>query len=160
MEEYINNSLATGLIRPSSFTLGGGLFFVGKNHGTLCPCIDYQGLNDVTVKNKNPLPLIDLCFEPLCHARIFTKRNLRNAYHLVCIREDDEWTAFNTPLGHFENQVMPFGLTNAPAVFQTLINEIPCDTLNHFVFVYLDGILIFSRTEDDHIEQVSLTPGE
>lgn len=92
MEEYINNSLATGLIRPSSSTLGGGFFFMGKNHGTLCPCIDYQGLNDITVKSKNPLPLVDLSFEPLFHDRIFTKEKISFLFFpfLVYIREDDE----------------------------------------------------------------------
>ncbi|KAI3371485.1 hypothetical protein L3Q82_024069 [Scortum barcoo] len=86
---------------------------------------------------------------------IFTKLDLRNAYHLVRIREGDEWkTAFNTPLGHFEYLVMPFGLTNAPAVFQALINDVLRDFLNRFVFVYLDDILIFSRSLKEHQSHV------
>ncbi len=88
-------------------------------------------------------------------ASVFSKLDLRNAYHLVCIREGDEWkTAFNTPLGHFEYLVMPFGLTNAPAVFQVLINDVLRDFLNLFVFVYLDDTLIFSQTEEEHVEHV------
>ncbi|KAI3352528.1 hypothetical protein L3Q82_005476 [Scortum barcoo] len=84
-------------------------------------------------------------------ATIFTKLDLRNAYHLVRFREGDEWkTAFNTTLGHFEYLVMPFGLTNAPAVFQALINDVLRDFLNRFVFVYLDDILIYSRDQSDH----------
>ncbi|KAI3356909.1 hypothetical protein L3Q82_003555 [Scortum barcoo] len=84
-------------------------------------------------------------------ATIFTKLDLCNAYHLVRIREGDEWkTAFNTPLGHFEYMVMPFGLTNAPAVFQALINDVLRDFLNRFVFVYLDDILIYSKNLSDH----------
>lgn len=85
------------------------MFFVGKKDGSLCPCIDFQGLNEVTVKNKYPLPLIASALETFQGATIFTKLDLRNAYHLVRIREGDEWkTAFNTPLGHFEYLVMPF----------------------------------------------------
>ena len=110
---------------------------------SLCPCIDYRGLNHITVKNKTPLTLIDPSFEPLCHAQIFSKLDLRNAYHLIRIREGDEWkTAFNTPLGQFEHLVMPFRLTNAPAVFQTLLNDLFQDMLNRFVIISLDDILI------------------
>lgn len=119
----------------------GRVFLVEKKDKTLCPCIDYSALNEITVKNKYPLPLIDSAFGPLHSACIFTKLDLRNAYHLVRIREGDEWkTAFNTHLGHFEYLVMPFGLTNAPAVFQNLVNDVLRDLLNRVVFVYLDDI--------------------
>jgi len=125
METYINDSLAAGIIRPSSSPLGAGFFFVSKKDKSLRPCIDFRGLNNITVKNKYPLPLISSAFEPLQGATIFSKLDLRNAYHLVRIRKGDEWkTAFNTPLGHFEYLVMPFGLTNAPAVFQALVNDV------------------------------------
>lgn len=88
-------------------------------------------------------------------SKVFSKLYLRNAYHLIRIREGDEWkTAFNTPLGHFEYLVMPFGLSNAPAVFQALINDVLRDFLNLFVFVYLDDILIFSQTEEEHVGHV------
>ncbi|XP_050924947.1 uncharacterized protein LOC108874699 [Lates calcarifer] len=157
METYISDSLAAGLIRPSSSPLGAGFFFVEKKDKTLRPCVDYRGLNEITVKNKYPLPLIDSAFASLHQATIFTKLDLRNAYHLVRIKEGDEWkTGFNTPLGHFEYLVMPFGLTNAPAVFQCLINDVLRDMLNRFVFVYLDDILIFSRTPDEHVQHVRL----
>ena len=120
MEEYIGEFLAAGIIRPSSSPVGAGFFFVGKKDGSLRPCIDYRGLNDLTVRNKYPLPLISSAFVPLHGASVCSKLDLRNAYHLVRIREGDEWkTAFNTPLGHFEYLVIPFGLTNAPAVFHT-----------------------------------------
>lgn len=156
MERYITESLAAGLIRPSS-PVGAGFFFVEKKDHTLRPCIDYRGLNDITVKNKYPLPLMDSAFSSLHEAAIFSKLDLRNAYHLVRIKEGDEWkTAFNTPLGHFEYLVMPFGLTNAPAVFQALINDVLRDMLNRFVFVYLDDILIFSRTPQEHVQHVRL----
>ena len=128
-----------------------------KDH-SLRPCIDYCGLNSITLKNKYPLPLISSAFVPLHGAVVFSKLDLRNAYHLVRIREGDEWkTAFNTPLGHFEYLVMPFGLTNAPAVFQSLVNDVLRDMLNRSVFVYFDDILIFSRTVEEyrnHVRQV------
>lgn len=99
--------------------------------------------------------IITSAFEPLHDATIFTKLDLRNAYHLLRIREGDEWkTAFNTPLGHFEYLVMPFDLTNAPAFFQALVNDVLRDFLNRTVFVYLDDILIFSRSKEEHIQHV------
>lgn len=156
MERYISDSLASGIIRPSSSPLGAGFFFLGKRDKSLRPCIDFRGLNNITVKNKYPLPLINSAFEPLQGATIFSKLDLRNAYHLVRIRQGDEWkTAFNTPLGHFEYLVMPFGLTNAPAVFQVLVNDVLRDFLNQFVFVYLDDILIFSKSLEEHQNHVS-----
>ena len=133
-------------------------FFVGKRDKTLRPCIDFCGLNEITVKNRCPLPLISSGFELLQGAKVFTKLDLRNAYHLVRIREGDEWKmAFNTPTGHYEYLVMPFGLTNAPAVFQALVNDVLREYLNKFVFVYLDDILIFSpdiETHKKHVRQV------
>ncbi len=143
MDKYIQESLAAGLICSSSSPAGAGFFFVNKKDGSLRPCIDYRGLNDITVNNRYTLPLSSAP-ELLQGAQIFTKLDLRNAYHLVRIREGDEWkTAFNTPTGHFEYRVMPFGLTNAPAVFQALINDVLRDIINRFVFVYLDDIQIF-----------------
>ena len=106
---------------------------------------------------STPSPCLSSTFEPLTHATIFTKLDLRNAYHLVRIREGDEWkTGFNTHLGHFEYLVMPFGLTNAPTVFQTLVNDVLRDLLNVCVVVYLDDILIFSRTPKEHTTHVRL----
>ena len=112
------------------------------------PAIDYWGLNNITIKNKYPLSLINAAFAPLQRARIFTKMDLRHAYYLVRISEGDEWkTAFKTSLRHFEYRVMPFGITNAPTVFQALVNDVFHDLLNNCLFVYLDDILIFSETE-------------
>lgn len=101
MGKYIRESLAAGIIHPSSSPLGAGFFFVAKKDNT--PCIDYRGLNNITIKNKYPLPLISSAFEPLQGATVFTKLDL------VCIKEGDEWkTAFNTLLGHFEFTVMRY----------------------------------------------------
>ncbi|KAK9513191.1 hypothetical protein VZT92_026747 [Zoarces viviparus] len=155
MDKYINDSLASGIIRPSSSPAGAGFFFVEKKDKTLRPCIDYRGLNEITVKNRYPLPLIATAFELLQGATIFSKLDLRNAYHLVRIREGDEWkTAFNTPKGHYEYLVMPFGLTNAPAIFQALVNDVLRDMLDRHVFVYLDDILIFSKNREEHVHHV------
>lgn len=88
MEKYITESLAAGLIRPTSSPVGAGFFFVEKKDKTLLPCIDYTGLNDITVKNKYPLPLIDSAFRPLHTACIFSKQDLRNAYHLIRMKND------------------------------------------------------------------------
>ena len=150
MCNYISESLASGIIRPSSSPVAAG-FFVAKKDGSLRPCIDYRQLNNITVKNKYPLPLLSSTFEPLTQATVFTKLNLRNAYHLVRIRDGDEWkTGFNTYLGHFEYLVMPFGLTNV----QALVNDMLQDFLNNFVVVYLDDILVFSRTPKEHTRYV------
>ena len=155
MQKYITESLAAGIIRPSSSPVAAGFFFVSKKDGSLRPCIDYRQLNDITVKNRYPLPLISSTFEPLAKAQFFTKLDLRSAYHLVRIRDGDEWkTAFNTHLGHFEYLVMPFGLTNAPAVFQNLVNDLLRDMINKFVVVFLDDILVFSRSLDEHVLHV------
>lgn len=155
MEKYISESLFAGIIRPSSSPVSAGVFFVEKKDKTLRPCIDYRGLNKITVKNKYSLPLLTSAFEFLQGVTIFSKLDLRNAYNLVRIREGDEWkTAFITHLGHFEYLVMPFGLTNVPAVFQALVNDVLRDFINRFVFVYLDDILIFSKSHSEHKNHV------
>ena len=155
MRNYVSESLTSGIIRPSSSPVATGFFFVTKKDGSLRSCIDYRQLNTITVKNKYPLPLLSSTFEPLTHAKVFTKLDLRNAYHLVRVREGDEWkTWFNTHLGHFEYLVMPFGLTNTPAVFQALVNDVLWDFLNIFVVVYLDDILVFSKTTTEHSRHV------
>lgn len=98
----IEESLDLGIISPSTSPVGAGFFFVTKKDKTLHPCIDYQGLNNITIKNKYPLPLIDSIRKQLQSVTNFIKLDLRNAYHLVRIKEGDEWkTAFRTPLGHF-----------------------------------------------------------
>uniref|UniRef100_A0A4W5LZ43 ribonuclease H n=1 Tax=Hucho hucho TaxID=62062 RepID=A0A4W5LZ43_9TELE len=155
MDSYITEALSAGFVRPSTSPAGAGFFFVSKKDGSLRPCIDYRGLNSITIRNRYPLPLMSTAFELLQGASIFTKLDLRNAYHLVRIRQGDEWkTAFNIPTGHYEYQVMPFGLTNAPAVFQALINDVLRDMLNQFVFVYLDDIQIFSGSLQEHEKHV------
>ncbi|KAK3515157.1 hypothetical protein QTP70_008182 [Hemibagrus guttatus] len=155
MEEYIETALAAGLIRPSTSPAAAGFFFVGKRDGGLRPCIDYRGLNAITVWYPYPLPLVPAALEQLRGARVFTKLDLRSAYNLVCIREGDEWkTAFHTTSGHYEYCVMPFGLTNAPAVFQALINVVFQDLLGKEVIAYIDDILVYSTSMEEHVRMV------
>ncbi len=155
METYINEALASGYIRPSTSPAAAGFFFVEKKDGGLRPCIDYRGLNNVTVKYRYPLPLVPSALEQLREARIYSKLDLRSAYNLIRIQEGDEWkTAFLTTRGHYEYLVMPYGLANSPAVFQSFINEIFRDLLNKCIVAYIDDILIYSPNLDQHIEDV------
>ncbi|KAL0156943.1 hypothetical protein M9458_048189, partial [Cirrhinus mrigala] len=155
MNTYIQEELAKGFITPSTSPASAGFFFVKKKDGGLRPCIDYRGLNEVTIKYRYPLPLIPSALEQLCSAKIFTKLDLRSAYNLIRIRAGDEWkTAFSTTSGHYEYRVMPFGLANSPSYFQAFINETFRDMLNRWVIVYIDDILIYSSTLLDHIQHV------
>ncbi|KAK1787247.1 hypothetical protein P4O66_002763 [Electrophorus voltai] len=157
MEEYIQESLAQGFIQPSTSPAGVGFFFVGKKDGGLCPCIDYWGLNKITIKDRYPLPLMTSAFETLQQASIFTKLDLRSAYNLVRIQEGDEWmTAFITPSGHYE-YVMPFGFMNAPAAFQQYINEVLREALDRWVLRLLLENHLFVKLEKStfHAQTIS-----
>jgi hypothetical protein len=155
LDEYLEENLRKGYIRPSKSPAGYPILFVPKKNGKLRICIDYRQLNDITIKNCYPLPLISELRDLLVGAQYFTALDLKGAYNLIRMKEGEEWkTAFRTRRGHFEYLVMPFGLTNAPATFQTMINEVLRDFLDIFVVVYLDDILIFSRTLSAHKEHV------
>ncbi|KAL0173541.1 hypothetical protein M9458_029509, partial [Cirrhinus mrigala] len=145
MKTYIEEELAKGFIVPSTSPDSAGFFFVKNKDGSLRPCIDFRGLNDITVKYRYPLPLVPSALEQLRSAKYFTKLDLRNAYNLIRIREGDEWkTAFSTTTGHYEYRVMPFGLVNSPSVFQSFINDVFRDMLGRWVIIYMDDILIYS----------------
>jgi len=155
LREYIDKNLARGWIRRSTSKAGAPILFAKKKDGSLRLCVDYRGLNAITIKNRHPLPLIGESLDRLGSASIYTKLDLRDAYHRIRIKEGDEWkTAFRTRYGHFEYTVMPFGLTNAPAVFQNHINSILSDLLDICCIVYLDDILIYSQNEEEHVGQV------
>ncbi|KAI2644670.1 Transposon Tf2-6 polyprotein [Labeo rohita] len=155
MEEYVAEGLRAGTIRPSSSPAAAGFFFVKKKDGDLRPCVDYRGLNQITIKNRHPLPLTNTALDALSGARFFTKLDLRSAYNLVRIREGDEWkTAFITPTGHYETLVMPFRLCNSPSVFQQFINDVLRDMLGRWCYAYLDDILIYSKTLEEHTQHV------
>ncbi|XP_048063071.1 uncharacterized protein LOC125278191 [Megalobrama amblycephala] len=155
IKKDIEEELAKGCIHPSTSPASAGFFFVGKKDGGLRPCIDYRGFNEITIKFWYPLPLVPAALEQLRTARYFTKLDLRSAYNLIRIKEGDEWkTAFSTATGHYEYLVMPFGLVNSPSVFQAFINDMFRDMLNRFVIVYIDDILIYSETMEEHVQQV------
>jgi hypothetical protein len=120
-------------------------------------CVDYKPLNEVTIKNKYPLPQINILFDQLTGARVFSKIDLRSGYHQIRIRpEDIPKTAFNTRYGLFKYLVMSFGLTNAPAHFTYLMNSVFMPELDKFVVVFIDDILIYSKNEEEHAKHLQL----
>ncbi|GJT72408.1 hypothetical protein Tco_1031694 [Tanacetum coccineum] len=146
-----------GFIRPSHFPWGAPVLFVKKKDGLLRMCIDYRELNKLTVKNRYPLPRINDLFDQLQGSRYFSKIDLWSGYHQLRMHEDDiPKMAFRTRYGHFEFTVMPFGLTNAPVVFMDLMNRVCKPYLDKFVIVFIDDILIYSKTKQDHEVHLSL----
>ena len=155
MQRQITELLAKGWVEPSSSPYGAPILFVGKKDGGLRMCIDYRALNKLTIKNRYPLPRIDDLFDQLRGAQFFTSIDLAQGYHQIRISpEDAPKTAFRTPTGHFQFKVLCFGLTNAPATFQQVMNEIFKHQVGKFVLVYLDDILIFSRSREEHLRHL------
>ena len=139
------------LFRSSHSPWGAPVLFVKKKDGSLRLCIDYRGLNKVTIKNKYPLPRIDDLFDQLAGSRVFSRIDLRSGYHQLKVRaEDIPKTAFRTRYGHYEFLVMSFGLTNAPVAFMELMNRVFHDYLYKFIIVFIDDILVYSKTREDH----------
>ncbi|GJR71970.1 putative reverse transcriptase domain-containing protein [Tanacetum coccineum] len=140
-----------GFIRPSSSPWGAPVLFVKKKDGSFRMCIDYRELNKLTVKNRYPLLRIDDLFDQLQGSRVYSKIDLRSGYHQLRVHEEDILkTAFRTRYGHYEFQVMPFGLTNAPTIFMDLMNRVCKPYLDRFVIVFIDDILIYSKSRKEH----------
>jgi len=155
MEEQVKELLKKDLIEPSISPFGAPVLFVKKKTGELRMCIDYRALNQATIKNKYPLPRIDDLLDRLQGAKVFSSLDLMSGYHQIRLPpEDVEKTAFRMPFGLYQYKVVPFGLTNAPAVFMNHMNNILYDL--PFVVVYLDDILVFSKSQDKHVDHMRL----
>ncbi|KAJ0726607.1 putative nucleotidyltransferase, Ribonuclease H [Helianthus annuus] len=157
LSKQLQELLEKGFIRPSSSPWGAPVLFVKKKDGTFRMCIDYRELNKVTVKNRYPLPRIDDLFDQLQGSCYYSKIDLRSGYHQLRVRDEDvSKTAFRTRYGHYEFLVMPFGLTNAPAVFMDLMNRVCKPYLDKFVIVFIDDILIYSKSQEEHEQHLRL----
>nr|GEW40054.1 retrotransposon protein, putative, Ty3-gypsy subclass [Tanacetum cinerariifolium] len=155
-EDNSRNS-KTNVSLPSLSPWGASVLFMKKKDGSFRMCIDYKELNKLTVKNRYPLPRIDDLFDQLQGSQFFSKIDLRSGYHQLRVHEDNiTKTTFRTRYGHFKFTLMPFGLTNAPAVFMDLMNRVCRPYLDKFVIVFIDDILIYSKTQEEHVEHLRI----
>ncbi|GBG88708.1 hypothetical protein CBR_g48237 [Chara braunii] len=155
LKRQLEELLRLGFIKPSNSPWGAPVLFARKADRTLRLCIGYRGLNRYTVKNSYPMPRSDELFDCLAGNRFFTKIDLRSGYHQIRVAAADQpKTAFRSRFGHYEFTVMPFGLTNAPTTFQRAMNDIFRDILEQYVLVYLDDILVYSRTLEEHLRHL------
>ena len=155
LKKQLADLLERGLIKPSTSPYASPIIFVKKKDGGFRLCIDYRALNNMTVKNKYPLPRIDDLLDRLHGAKYFTKMDMASGYHQVRLAEEDVYkSAFRTRYGHYEWTVLPFGMTNAPATFMRLMHDIFMPYLDKWVIIYLDDILVFSETEEEHERHV------
>ena len=157
-KEQLARFIEQGIIEPSKSPYGAPILFVPKPNGRgLRLCVDFRALNSLTIKNRYPIPRIDDLLDAISGAKFFTSIDLTSGYHQIRITEEDApKTAFRTPFGHFQFKVLIEGLTNAPATFQTVMNSIFKPYLRDFVVVYLDDILVYSKTEADHQKHLRL----
>ena len=155
IKKQIQELLNKDILRPSTLSCGSPIVLVPKKDGTWCMCVDFRALNKITIKNRYHLPYIDDLLDQLKDAVYFSKLYLRSGYHQIRVAEQDLWkTAFKTKQGLYEWMVMPFGLTNAPATFMRVMNDVFGPFIDDFVIVYLDDILVDSRTWDEHLKHV------
>jgi hypothetical protein len=154
-KQYLVDNLNKGFIAPSQSPFAAPVLFVKKADGSLRFCIDYRKLNQITRKDRYPLPLIDETLARISKAKIFTKLDIRQAFHRIRMDPDsEELTTFRTRYGSYKCKVLPFGLTNGPATYQRYMNDVLFDYLDDFCTAYLDDILIYSDSELEHTEHV------
>ncbi|GAU42645.1 hypothetical protein TSUD_398500, partial [Trifolium subterraneum] len=157
LKKQLEELLERKFIRPSVSPWGAPVLLVKKKEGSMRLCIDYRQLNKATIKNKYPLPRIDDLMDQLVGACVFSKIDLRSGYHQIRVKtEDVPKTAFRTRYGHYEYTVMPFGVTNAPGVFMEYMNRIFHSFLDKFVVVFIDDILVYSKSEEEHKEHLRI----
>jgi Reverse transcriptase (RNA-dependent DNA polymerase) len=155
LQEFLDEHLSMGYIQPTWSSHGALILWIKKKNGSLRLCVDFRALNNVTKKDRYPLLLISDLLDAPHKARLYTKINLRHAYHLVWVAAGEKWkTTFQTRYGSFEWQVMPFGLTNGPVVFQCFMNDVFGDMLDVCVIVYINDILIYSNNLSQHREHI------
>jgi hypothetical protein len=155
LKKQLQELLDKGFIRPSTSPWGCSALFVKKKAKSLRLCVDYHPLNAVTIKNKYPLPRIDVLFDQLAGARVFSKMDHRSGYHQIKIQPSDiPKTAFSTRYGLYEYLVISFELTNAPAYFMYLMNLVFMPELDKFVVVFIDDILVYSKNEEEHVKHL------
>jgi hypothetical protein len=157
LKVQLQELLDKGYILPSSSPWGSPALFMKKKDGSLRMCVDYRPLNAVTIKNKYPLPRIDVLFDQLAGAKVFSKIDLRSGYRQIKIRASDvSKTTFSTRYSLYEFLVMSFGLTNAPAYFMYLMNSVFMNELDKFVVVFINDILIYSKSEAEHAKHLRI----
>jgi len=160
LKKQIEELMEKQFVRPSTSSWGALVLLVKKKDGSSRLCVDYRQLNKMTIKNKYPLPRIDDLMDQLHGSSVFSKIDLRSRYHQILVKADDvQKTAFRSRYGHYEYVVMPFGVTNALAVFMGYMNRIFRPFLDKFVVVFIDDILIYSRTHEEHVEHLRLVLG-
>jgi hypothetical protein len=160
LRKWLTENLEKGFIRASTSPAAAPVLFAKKPGGGLRFCVDYRGLNAITIKNRYSMPLIQETLSRLSTAKFYTKLDIIAAFNHIRIKEGQEWmTAFNTRYGLFETLVMPFGLSNAPATFQTRINEVLRPFLDIFCTAYIDDILVYSDTLAEHRQHVKSVLG-